>query len=75
MHNIQVELSLPPPFRTVQSCFPYELKQNSAGALNEGEEALLEDVEDRGKEESKSQEDEQLVCQLPPVVLQDQLPT
>lgn len=27
LHNIQVEISLPPPFRKVQSWFSYELKQ------------------------------------------------
>lgn len=44
------------------------------GRLNEGEETFLEDVEDGGKEEGKCKEDEQLVCQLPPVVFQDELP-
>lgn len=47
---------------------------SSASQLNEGEETFLKDVEDGGEEEGQSQEDEQLVCQLPPVVLQDQFP-
>lgn len=42
--------------------------------LNEGEEAFLEDVEDSGKEEGQSQEDEQFVSQLSSVILKDQLP-
>lgn len=42
--------------------------------LDEGEEPFLQDVEDGGQEEGQSQEDEQLVRQLPAVVLQDQLP-
>lgn len=42
--------------------------------LNEREETLLQDVEDGGEEQGHSQEDEQLVCQLPPVVLKDQFP-
>lgn len=42
--------------------------------LNEDEDAFFEDVEDGGEEEGQSQEDEQLVRQLPPVVLEDQLP-
>lgn len=46
----------------------------SPRGLYEREEPLLEDVEDGGKEEGQSQEDEQLVCQLPSVVLEDQLP-
>lgn len=46
----------------------------SAARLNEGKEAFLEDVKDSGEEEGQSQEDEQLVRQLPPVVLEDQLP-
>lgn len=41
--------------------------------LYERKEPLLEDVEDGGKEEGQCQEDEQLVCQLPPVVLENQL--
>lgn len=47
----------------------------AASWLNEGEETFLEDVEDGGEEEGKSQEDEQLVCQLPSVVLQDEFPS
>lgn len=46
----------------------------AAGLLNEREETLLEDVEDGGEEEGQSQEDEQLVRQLPPVVFEDQFP-
>lgn len=45
-----------------------------AGRLNEREETFLKDVEDGGEEEGHGQEDEQLVCQLPPVVLEDQFP-
>lgn len=45
-----------------------------AAWLNEGKEAFLEDVKDCGEEEGQSQEDEQLVRQLPPVVLKNQLP-
>lgn len=48
--------------------------KESARGLYEREEPFLEDVEDGGKEEGQSQEDEQFVCQLPPVVLEDQLP-
>ena len=50
------------------------LSKEAAGRLNEREEAFLEDIEDRGEEESQSQENEQLVCQLPSVVLEDQIP-
>lgn len=39
---------------------------------NKGEEALLEDVEDSGEEESQSKKNQQLVCQLTSVVLEDQ---
>lgn len=46
----------------------------AASQLNEREEAFLKDVEDSGKEEGQSQEDEQLVRQLPPVVFEDQFP-
>lgn len=48
--------------------------QWSVDQLNEREEAFLQDVEDRGEEESQSEEDEQLVCQLSPVVLEDESP-
>lgn len=40
--------------------------------LQEGEQSLLQDVEDRGEEESQGQEDEQLVGELPAVVLGDE---
>lgn len=43
--------------------------------LNEWEQAFLKDVEDGGKEEGQGEEDQQLVCQLSPVVLEDQLPS
>lgn len=46
----------------------------AASQLNEREEAFLKDVEDSGEEEGQSQEDEQLVRQLPPVVFEDQFP-
>lgn len=42
--------------------------------LQEGEQSLLDDVEDRGEEESQRQEDEQFVCELPAVVLGDEFP-
>lgn len=48
--------------------------KESARGLDEREEPFLEDVEDGGKEEGQGQKDEQLVRQLPPVVLEDQLP-
>lgn len=48
--------------------------QWSVDQLNEREEAFLQDVEDRGEEESQSEEDEQLVRQLSPVVLEDESP-
>lgn len=41
--------------------------------LDEGEETFLKNVEDRGEEEGQGQEYEQLVRQLAPVVLEDQL--
>lgn len=47
---------------------------NSASCLDEGEETFLQDVEDGGEEKGQSQEDEQLVRQLPPVILEDQFP-
>lgn len=46
----------------------------AASQLNEREEAFFKDVEDSGEEEGQSQEDEQLVRQLPPVVFEDQFP-
>lgn len=49
--------------------------KESAWRLDKREEAFLEDVEDGSEEECQSQEDEQLVRQLPAVVLEDQLPT
>lgn len=48
--------------------------KESPWELNKRKEPLLKDVEDGGEEEGQSQEDEQLVGQLPPVVLEDQLP-
>lgn len=42
--------------------------------LEEGEESLLDDVEDGGEEERQRQEDEQFVCELPAVVLGDEFP-
>lgn len=42
--------------------------------LQEGEQSLLEDVEDSGEEEGERQEDEQFICQLPAVVLGDEFP-
>lgn len=42
--------------------------------LQEGEESLLDDVEDCGEEECQRQEDEQFVCELPAVVLGDEFP-
>lgn len=42
--------------------------------LQEGEQSLLDDVEDRGEEERHRQEDEQFVCELPAVVLGDEFP-
>lgn len=50
------------------------LSKEAAGWLNEREKSFLKDVEDRGKEESQSQENEQLVRQLSSVVLEDQIP-
>lgn len=44
------------------------------GLLQEGKESFLEDVEHGGAEEGQGQEDEQLVRELPPVVLGDELP-
>lgn len=41
--------------------------------LEEEEDSLLEDVEDRGEEECESEEDEQFVSELPAVVLSDEL--
>lgn len=43
--------------------------------LQEGEQSLLDNVEDRGEEERQRQEDEQFVCELPTVVLGDEFPT
>lgn len=43
--------------------------------LNEGEEPFFKDIEDGSEEEGQSQEDEQLVCQFPSIVLKDQLPS
>lgn len=48
--------------------------EKPAGGLDEGEEAFFEDVQDGGEEEGHGQEDQQFVRQLPPVVLEDQLP-
>lgn len=48
--------------------------KESPWELNKRKEPFLKDVEDSGEEEGQSQEDEQLVGQLPPVVLEDQLP-
>lgn len=48
--------------------------QWSVGQLNEREEAFLQDVEDSGEEERQSKEDEQLVCQLSSVVLENESP-
>lgn len=42
--------------------------------LQEGEQPLLEDVENCGEEEGKRQEDEQFISQLSAVVLGDELP-
>lgn len=51
-----------------------EITVPEASQLNKREETLLKDVEDGGEEEGQSQEDEQLVRQLPPVILEDELP-
>lgn len=40
--------------------------------LQEGEQSLLENVENCGEEESQRQEDEQFVSELPAVVLGDE---
>lgn len=50
-------------------------KRWSISRLNEREEAFLQDIKDSGKEESQSEEDEQLVRQLSPVVLKDEFPS
>lgn len=42
--------------------------------LNKREKAFLQDVEDSGEEEGQSEEDEQLVCQFSPVVLEYEFP-
>lgn len=42
--------------------------------LQKGEQPLLEDVENSGEEQGQSQEDEQLVRELPAVVLGDEFP-
>lgn len=54
-------------------CAPFKEQQSTW--LNEGEETFLKDVENSSEEEGQSQEDQQLVRQLPTVVLQDQLPS
>lgn len=46
-----------------------------AGILQKWEESLFQDIEHCGQEEGEGQEDEQLVRQLPAVVLGDQLPS
>lgn len=40
----------------------------------EGEQSLLEDVENSTEKQSQCEEDEQFICQLPAVVLGDELP-
>ncbi|TNN47918.1 hypothetical protein EYF80_041861 [Liparis tanakae] len=42
--------------------------------LQEGEQPLLQDVEDGGEEEGERQQEEELVRELPPVVLGEELP-
>lgn len=70
--------------RRIQSCLnrlcwewkvPYVVLAELCGevpGLQEGEQPLLQDVEDRGEEEGQGQEDEQLVGELPAVVLGDE---
>ena len=55
-------------------CSSFRLGSWSVGQLKEREESFFQDVEDSGEEESQSKEDEQLVCQLSPVVLEDESP-
>lgn len=45
-----------------------------APGSQEGEQSLLQDVENRGQEECDSQEDEQFISELSTVVLSDELP-
>lgn len=55
--------------------WPHSQTQEPATLQSQkGEEALFDDVEDSGQEEGEGQEDEQLVGQLPAVVLGDELP-
>lgn len=42
--------------------------------LQEGEQPLLKDVENCGEEERESEEDEQLISELPAVVFGDEFP-
>ena len=41
---------------------------------SEGEQSLLEDVDDGGKEEGQAEEDEQLIGEFPAVVFGDEFP-
>lgn len=51
-----------------------ECSSKKVPGLQEGEQSLLEDVENSGEEEGERQEDEQFVGELSAVVLGDQFP-